>query len=168
MAGNNYNDPDIIINCINYGNIERAGTKTGAGIIGRNWASNVAIYNCANFGKTLAAIVDQNLSGTCSVANCFNYGECNIFSNTALVYTNCFTLEGKVATVNSNIVTEKTEEYMKSQDFINDLNDYTASNPEGINTADWCKWIINDDNLPILDFNTEWNGTEWVSVTNLY
>ena len=55
---------------------------------------------------------------------------------------------------------------MKLQDFINDLNNYTESNPEGVSTVGWCKWVVGDDNLPALDFKTEWNGTAWVTVSN--
>ena len=28
----------------------------------------------------------------------------------------------------------------------------------------WCKWKVSEDNLPILDYNTEWNGTEWITI----
>ena len=46
------------------------------------------------------------------------------------------------------------------------LNNYIAHPDDGIDTTGWCKRIVGENNLPALDFNTEWNGTEWVTVEN--
>ena len=128
------------------------------------------IYNCANFGNVGALISVQTWSSTKhpTIANFYNYGKCNKITNSVgyYIYNNCYSLQGKINNIDSNIITEKTEEYMKLQDFINDLNNYTESNPEGVSTVGWCKWVVGDDNLPALDFNTEWNGTAWVTVSN--
>ena len=43
---------------------------------------------------------------------------------------------------------------------------YAETDEDKVDTTGWCKWIISDENLPILDFNTEWNGTEWETVSN--
>ena len=62
--------------------------------------------------------------------------------------------------------TSENEEDMTTAKVVQTFNDYIESNPEGVSTAGWCKWVVGDDNLPALDFNTEWNGTAWVTVSN--
>ena len=46
------------------------------------------------------------------------------------------------------------------------MNSYIQNPDEGVDTIGWCQWIVGDNNLPELDFDTEWNGTDWVTVNN--
>lgn len=47
---------------------------------------------------------------------------------------------------------------MKKQDFVNALNDNIIS----LNDEGFAKWFLGENGTPTLDFNTIWNGTEWV------
>ena len=122
--------------------------------------SGSVIYNCANFGNVNSATSYTSIgSSVATVVNCFNYGECSNFGLASNTYKNCYSLEDKVATINTEIITEKSEEYMKSQDFIDNLNGYIESNTDEINTKNWCKWVAGSNNLPALDFSLMWNPT---------
>lgn len=61
----------------------------------------------------------------------------------------------------------KTSEKVK--DALNNFIELKGVIEEGdteVDTTGWCKWKIGDNNLPVLDFNTEWNGTTWVTLNN--
>lgn len=152
-----------LINCINYGNINCNGSKNGGGMIGTDWSGSSAsvIYNCINFGNVGSAIQYTTIGSDnkATIANYYNYGECSNFGLASNTYKNCYSLEDKVATINTEIIIEKSEEYMKSQDFIDNLNGYIESNTDEINTKNWCKWVAGSNNLPVLDFSLIWNPT---------
>ena len=96
------------------------------------------------------------------------------------VITNCFYLDGIAGTRGITAKTGENIFYKTSTDpnakttatVVDALNNYIALKgvlQEGdteVDTTGWCKWVVSEDNLPILDFNTEWNGTEWVTVNN--
>lgn len=52
---------------------------------------------------------------------------------------------------------------MKSQNFIEQLNNYIETNTDEITTLLWAKWIKGENGYPTLDFNTIWDGTKWVT-----
>lgn len=124
-------------------------------------ASNSSAINCCSSG--LLKIIDGNTLSTSSV-----------ILNSGNTITNSYYLDGIVGTTGITPETKailfyKTSddpEVMTSEKVRDELNSYIMSNPEGVSTVGWCQWIVSEDNLPILDFNTEWNGTEWVTVNN--
>ena len=93
---------------------------------------------------------------------------------------NCFYLNGIQGSL---AITEKTGEtsfYKTSEDpevkttatVVEALNNFIElkgvlqEGDEEVDTTGWCKWVVGDNNLPALDFNKEWNGTSWVTVSN--
>ena len=107
-----------IIGCYNTGKIE--GDGYAGGIIGNN-SEGVGVYNCYNIGDVLAntdngyvgAIVGNNTT----VSKCY--------------YSNNINTAGKTL---NNLGTSKAPEYMKSEEFINDISDnYFAKDIENKN-----------------------------------
>lgn len=94
--------------------------------------------------------------------------------------TNCYYLDGIQGTTGITVRTGETVFYKTleglelpeneenypatTQTLIDTFNEYIESNPEGVSTVGWCKWIEGENNLPALDFTQEWNGTDWVTV----
>lgn len=121
-------------------------------------------------------------SGYPTVINCCSAGNLFKLSGTggSIGYTtirtakNCYYLDGIAGTTGITAKTGETVFYQTSDDpeamttakVVTALNSYIESNEDDIDTTGWCKWVIGDNNLPALDFDTEWNGTEWVTVTN--
>lgn len=118
-------------------------------------------------------------------------GEINIISGTAYsgsgligsageTYKNSYYLNGiegssGLTARSGEIVFYKTsanEEDMTTAKVVTALNNYielkgviTEGDTE-VDTTGWCKWVVGSNNLPALDFDTEWNGTAWVSTNN--
>ncbi len=44
-------------------------------------------------------------------------------------------------------------------DVVDALNYYIAHPDSGVDTKDWCEWVIGDNSLPALDFNSIWDPT---------
>ena len=121
-----------------------------------------------------------------NAVNCYSSGLLNITngsekSGSAILVagnsstrTNCYYLDGVAGTTGIAPRTGETIFYKTSEDenamttakVVQTFNDYIESNPEGVSTVGWCKWVIGENNLPALDFNTEWNGTTWVTTNN--
>ena len=125
-----------------------------------------------------------------SVINCFSGGSLSKLSGTRLdesgmiakksTLTNCYYLDGIDENVGITPETGATVFYKTSDDpeamttakVVAALNNYIELKgvlQEGdaeVDTTGWCKWVINNDNLPVLDFTTEWNGTAWVTSAN--
>ena len=100
-----------------------------------------------------------------------------------ITVANCFYLDGtpgntgiNVATQEPNVTkffkTSEDENAMTTAKVVEALNNYIELKgviEEGdteVNTTGWCKWVVGDNNLPALDFDTEWNGTDWITVTD--
>ena len=98
------------------------------------------------------------------MVNNLNYAECYLFEIGAVnkMFHN-FNMEGTITEALPDGVIEYEKDYIQSLAYINEMNSYIENNDDGIDTTGWCKWILGDDNFPTLDFNTEWNGTEWVT-----
>lgn len=140
-------------NCYN-GGIVNAGTSTGAKITGIDNEASLTV-NCCSFGKL-------NLNGR-GLAK-------SVVSNSGTI-TNCYYLDGieegtEIIPEESAIKFVKTSndtEVMTTAKVVQALNAYIESNEDEENTTGWCKWKVSEDNLPILDYNTEWNGIEWIT-----
>ena len=157
---NSNRDVTKVLNCINYSNI-----KNGSGIIGWDWARSSQIYNCINASKVrysfLKNIYDND---TIQMVNNLNYAECYSFEIGAVSkMLHNFNMEGTITEALPDGVIVYGKDYIQSLAYINEMNSYIENNDDGIDTTGWCKWILGDDNFPTLDFNTEWNGTEWVT-----
>lgn len=159
-----------IYNSYNSGNI--CGNNGCGGIIGmlnsdNSGKSNGYIYNCYNVGKI--EMLNQNRSGgiyglfrsmvssTLEINNTYLLKDLNIRvgnSNGRLVNGNSIIVD----TVNA---TELEKNYMQSDNFIDNLNNYIEGTNNEMNTNGWAKWVKGKDGYPTLDFNTIWNGTEW-------
>ena len=160
-----------IINSINYGEVQGG---NGGGIIGpvngHAWTSDISVNveNCANFGNIygMGGIVGKQ-STICAknyitIKNSYNVGEIagdNIgnlvgkidydkatetkteFEN--VYYTNKPDIVG--GTLTSGSSTLKTKEEMRSQAFVDLLNQNIGSN------LDWKKWKLGEKGYPVLD-----------------
>ena len=69
-------------------------------------------------------------------------------------------------------LTKEDDGILLTEDVIAQLNGYIETSgyaeteEDKVDTTGWCKWVMGPDEVPILDFNTEWNGTAWVTVTD--
>lgn len=82
------------------------------------------------------------------MANFYNTGTCNNFAPSTYTLNNCFTLEGKIKTINTALITEKTEEYMKSADFTKDLNDFIDEDTTIADKTRWKRWVYRINDFP--------------------
>ena len=80
---------------------------------------------------------------------------------------NCYYLDGiekdtsitPEATVLKFVKTSTNTTVKTSEEVITALNNYIKSNTDEVDTKDWCEWIVGDNGLPALDFNSIWNPT---------
>ena len=153
-----------IFNCYNTGNIDNQNNLVycaAGGIFGSVGYSgeNVLIANCYNMGKTTAKFLGiANFSGGILGGFWYNQYETDI--------KHCYYDE----TVSNRSVGGSTTEYaqglsetqIKGQESIQAedgnsktllelLNGYIENNPDGLNTAQWTKWIQNEEGYPVLD-----------------
>ena len=137
----------------------------------------------------LGIIVNMTNSGTS--INCCSLGELKyinwggpgrsgIVATSGCTHKNCYYLDGVPGTTgltapaNVSIFYKTTDDpnAMTTAKVVTALNNYIELKGvlnEGdteVDTTGWCKWVIGDNNLPALDFDTEWNGTEWVETNN--
>mgnify|MGYP004662440853 CR=1 FL=1 len=176
IAGNTYNESSKFINCINYGDV------SGHGILGWDWANTSKFYNCINAGDasesaTISSIYENS---EIEMINILNYGKTNTFfscrAESGVAKTiNCYSVKERIESkVKSDIkdatqyswysqIEEKDEENVKSQDFIDNMNNFITNDAkaQSIDTTGWAKWIIGTNGYPTLAFQTTWNGTEW-------
>lgn len=122
-----------------------------------------AVINCCSMGnlsvidgtdsQPVGAIVKGGVLGTDT--NCYYLsGIQGIFTLNTTTGDNIFykTLEG--LEIPEGEATPKT-----TTDVIDALNYYIAHPDSGVDTKKWCKWVVGDNNLPALDFNSIWNPT---------
>ena len=111
-----YNTGTVTItNCYNIGTISG---YYSSGIMGYNYNGTVVITNCYNTGTTSSGIMG---SGSGTITNCYNIGTAtNAIRGSSGTTTNCFYLN----TCSSNNTyggVSKTEVFMKTQEFVNEL-----------------------------------------------
>ena len=96
------------------------------------------------------------------------------------VITNCYYLDGIAGSTGLTAKTGENIFYKTSDDpdalttakVVAALNNYIelkgviAEGDTEVDTTGWCKWVVGEDNLPALDFDTEWNGTTWITTNN--
>lgn len=171
-----------IINCYNKGTVN--GQKSVAcGINGGDyWASGASIYNCYNFGNITSenstiynatsgiyGYMANNI-GKLNIINSWNAGKIEnlgkrgkaIIGQIRIItpnILNCFYLE--TTSIETSIAQECNQDYMQSEEFINQLNTYIETNN---NTKGWAKWIQVKGETPTLDFNTIWDGEKWTNI----
>ena len=128
------------------------------------------IINCCSLGeikyingnvnyKSQSGIIAGN-SGTSE--NCYYLNK--VPGTTGLLPREHETMFYKSADAEALGLTKEDDGILLTEDVVSQLNFYIQSN--GTDTAGWCRWIMGDNETPILDFNTEWNGTAWVTVTD--
>lgn len=122
-----------IINSYNIGNIISA--KTAGGILGWVYWSETHIENCYNVGNVSGKTVGGILGGA------------NISNELFVTQNNCF-LDSKTSkgigqgpNESDEDINSKTMQEMKSQDFVNILNEYVTENTlaENVNLKKWIK-----------------------------
>ena len=132
----------IIEYCVNYGNIK--GTYNACGIIYGSTVSNIIVSNCYNLGDTYcywnsqgcAGIINKNLG---NIKNSYSIGKC--YKGSQLKgYEICSTNEGVIE--NSYYLTQTledgtvlTEEFMKSDEFVNMLGEEYKKGSSGKNNG---------------------------------
>ena len=98
-----------------------------------------------------------------------------LLSGASNTFNNCYYLDGIAGTTGlvpyanetAFVKTSTDPQAMTTAKVVAALNNYIELKgvlQEGdtqVDTTGWCKWVVGDDNLPILDFDTEWNGTTW-------
>ena len=125
----------------------------------------------------------SSVSNNGSAINCYSAGTLSkktsssrtgfLLTNGA-ARTNCFYLDGIKGTTNIVPNVAETVFYKTSDDpdamttakIVDEMNSYIQNPDEGVDTTGWCQWRIGDNNLPELDFDTEWNGTAWITTNN--
>ena len=172
-AGVKYSNTSKALNCFNSGYITAGaigklggGHRGVGGISGGNYNGGTYI-NCCSMGML------EKLKGT-------DLGTSGLIAGSTTNNTNCYYLDGIQGTTGLNPKTGETVFYKTSTDenvmttakVVSALNNYIelkgviAEGDTEVDTTGWCKWVVGETNLPELDFNTEWNGTEWVTTNN--
>ena len=173
--------PSPIYNCINFGNV-LAKDMSAAGINGGDyWSDTPKMYNCINKGnvETTKSDIYSSSGGIYgymrnALSSLDMYNSCNIGKLTSKYSTggliaaireitptikNCYYLKTER---NEILGTPYTEDQMKSEELLNNLNSFIENNADGIDTTGYAKWIKEEDEYPTLDFKTIWNGSEWI------
>ena len=159
--------PAYITNCYNLGNINSE--KIAGGIIGdQNY--NLTIYNSYNRGPIKSNMIAGGIIGriysAAIIKNTYNTGiiEGNqktggivgsaLWNNPSISIENSFYLKG-TAKVGTNICKDTTsigeDEEMKSEEFINKLNNYIDNNQDV--AGNWVYWEKEESSYPILNLN---------------
>lgn len=171
-----------VLNCYNLGNIIGTGSGSAAGIAGGDASVSSKIYNCYNAGNIKCTAYSiwacsggifgymSNWMTSLDIINCYNVGETTSLWSTGSIIAiirgiapttkNCYYLE--TLSKQTSIATPYSKEYMQRQDFVDELNNYIESNDDDIDTSGWAKWVIQANGYPTLDFNTIWDGKEWI------
>lgn len=167
-----------ILNCSNFGNISSIKNVAG-GIIGST-ANAGNICNSYNLGQVSAnASYVGGIFGKADnsklLCNNYNNAKLNgklvggIFGNksygTHILKHNFYLDNVQVEIANTTTKgNSKDINYLKSQEFVNELNSYIESNQDEIDTKNWAKWILGSEGYPILDLDIIWNGNEWINI----
>ena len=161
IIGNAY--PVYVTNCYNKGNIYG---KYAGGILGYcNYTPT--IYNSFNLGNIKATLSAGGIVGdiysSIKIKNTYNVGQIEspsyaggisgsaLWNNPDTLIENSFYLEG-TAIKGTNVVTDTTEvcseEKLKSQEFVDGLNEYIDNNKE--DTEGWLKWRYLNSQYPVI------------------
>ncbi len=129
---------------------------------------NCEIYNCYNLGEVKVTsnkgeqrwgwasggILGLNWERTCDIKNVYNLYE---QPNYGGKYVGTVNIENDFYI---NKQEKYTKEYIISENFVTELNEYIENNT--LAEEKCCKWVQSKNGYPMLDFNTIWNGTDWV------
>lgn len=207
IVGHMHGGTVSITNSANYrkvtGNDKHMYCGTG-GIIGGGFNPNIEIYNTCNYADIEGNMRAGGIIGSCArssgtgfgikMANIYNIANIKskswIKSAAFLGYsTNAVELDKvlnlyysptttvAVGSPTTQIGTQYTDEQMKAQAFVNELNKnieygcpYEVENDDEttttvtIDTTGWAKWVYNENSYPTLDTTTIWNGTDWEKI----
>ena len=165
-----------IINCINYGNIDGGNYGVG-GILGNtNGSSKITIENSYNFGEINFSSPGISYSGCGGIIglnqfniklelkNCFNIGNIkgkavyngNIIGNpreATISLDHIYNIDNGLSVIGRNKefegkIENKTKEEMKTQQFIDLLNNYLE---DGEYPNLWSKWKLGEDGYPTFE-----------------
>lgn len=129
-------------------------------------ATSVDIKNAFNVGELFTE--GDNIGGI--------MGRQQDVADKEIVFLNCYYKNDVIkkgvgsGTESINII-GKNEQYLKSEDFVKNLNntiekgiiiDQVTNEEIKIDTTGWAKWIYKNGSYPELDFTTKWDGTEWI------
>lgn len=143
-----------IYNCFNIGEILNQNTgnnvyATAGGIIGNSGqvGTNCKVINSYNIGKVnytkegYGGIVGgywyYNTANTATLNNTYYQEDSDL-----LGYGNFSTAQG---------VDKKTQEYMHSNELVSKLNQYIETNTDGLDTSEWKKWKLEENNYPVFE-----------------
>lgn len=138
-----------VCNSYNLGQVSASASYVG-GIFGKADNSKLLCNNYSNAklnGKAIGGILGNKSWGTHILKHNF--------------YLNNVQSEIANTTTEGN---PKDIDYLKSEEFVNELNSYIESNHDEVDTANWAKWILGSEGYPILDLDTIWNGNEWTNL----
>ena len=141
-----------ICNSYNLGQVSASAAYVG-GIFGKADNSKLLCNNYSNAklnGKAIGGILGNKSWGSHTLKH-------NFYLNNVQVEIANTTTEGNPKDIN----------YLKSQEFVNELNSYIESNQDEVDTTNWAKWVLASDGYPTLDLNTIWNGSGWVKTYDL-
>ncbi len=167
------NKGTTIVNC--FSDVTVQGSSNVGGVVG--YASGATIANCYNLGSVkatsdtggiVAGVVGvasgSTMFGTTTLAACYNVGTLTgstirgVYSTSTSNYVSasaCYYLSGCGTT---SIIggTIKEDDYMKSSDFVDDLNTAAAAyNSTADDAVKACKWVDNSTSgYPTLNFGT--------------
>lgn len=155
-----------IINCYNMGDM--SGKNASGGIVGFS-VKNVSILNCYNSATIYSdkfqqfagsgGIIGQT-SGTTTINNCINFGEIKsikekgtiigyIKGEQNITINNTYYLTNSSQAIGYGTATgeakQYSEEYMKSEQFVEELNDNISKTTD---SEQWLKWMYNKNQFP--------------------
>ena len=122
----------------------------------------------------IATLINCYSAGTLRYTKGSGHNMCGILAGPACTFNNCYYLDGVAGTTGLTAPASVRAFYKTSNDpqalmtasVVDELNSYIESNEDDVDTTGWCRWIVGEDNLPALDFDTEWNGTTWITTNN--
>lgn len=143
-----------IYNCFNTGEITNQNTgnnvyATAGGIIGNSGqvGTNCKVINSYNIGKV--NYTKEGYGGI--VGGYWYYNTDNTATLNNTYYQEDADLLGYAKFSAAQGVEKKTREYMHSNDLVLKLNDYIENNTDGIDTSEWKKWKLGENNYPIFE-----------------
>lgn len=152
---------------------------------GGYWGGEAKIYNCYNKGTIISTGKDdifsvaggiygymENPIKSLDIFNCYNVGEIDSFYSRGSIIAiirgikpninNCYYLNQKYEN-EYELTIPCTDEFLKSTEFVLNLNQFIENNIEKIDTIGWTRWVLSDEGYPTLDFDSVWNGSEFVN-----
>ena len=143
-----------IYNCFNTGEITSNNTgnnvyASAGGILGSSeqTGTNCKIINSYNVGK-----VNYATRGYGAIVGGYWYQD---ITNTATLKNTFYQEDGDLLGYgefpSAQGIEKKTQEYMHSENLVTDLNNYIENNTDKIDTSQWRKWRLGEDNYPIFE-----------------